>query len=166
MPVNGSIGSISSVEQDVIYSNAELICVDNGGVKTTQYVRQRTVVNNSTGLEGAPVTEYSADGATWSTTVPTGTITAGACAIANPTDTVTAPTRVASSAAGATTANAFSVSIVNVGAANGSVQGVPLLPGESVSYVGYHDVVAGVVRRLPAIAYDGTGTVIHIVEQA
>jgi len=79
---------------------------------------------------------------------------------------VTLPTRIATSVAGTTPAGAWSVSIMNVGVVDGLVQGVPIIPGQTVSYAGYYDDVTKQSRRLPAIDYDGTGTVLHITVQA
>ena len=83
-----------------------------------------------------------------------------------PTVANAAVTRLASSAAGTTAAGLASVSITNVGAANGVAGGVPLLPGETVTFEAYLDPVANVFNRIPAVAYDGTGTVLHVTTQA
>ncbi|MBK8391831.1 MAG: hypothetical protein IPL23_22245 [Saprospiraceae bacterium] len=70
----------AGVELDLV-QNIAYICVTNANVQTTWMVRQSQTVNNTTGLVTGTVTEYSTDGATWSATVPAGTIAAGACDI-------------------------------------------------------------------------------------
>lgn len=163
MPVRGAI---SLMEREAMYSNAEAVCVTNLGVRTTQFIRQRELLDPNTGLPTGPiVTEYSANGSAWTIVVPAGTIVAGACAVPDPTDVVVPPTRISSSAVGATALNAWSVSIINVGVAAGLVQGVAILPGESVDYESYFDTTVGLNKRLPIITYDGTGTVLRVMVQ-
>ena len=76
----------AGVELDLV-QNIAYICVTNANVQTTWMVRQSQTVNNTTGLVTGTVTEYSTDGATWSATVPAGTIAAGACDIVPVTET-------------------------------------------------------------------------------
>lgn len=52
----------------------------------------------------------------------------------------------------------LSVSIANVGTANGTVKGVTLKPGETVSFSG-----GGIATVLDAIAYNATGTEFLII---
>ena len=59
---------------------------------------------------------------------------------------------------GTITASKLSVSIANVGTANGTVKGVTLKPGETVSFSG-----GGVATTLDAIAYSATGTEFLII---
>lgn len=66
-------------EIDVVYSTSSVICVTNVGVSTPWFVRQRNLVNNSTGNITSTITEYSLDGSTWTAVIPTGTIVAGDC---------------------------------------------------------------------------------------
>jgi hypothetical protein len=66
---------------EAIYSVPQEICVENpADTFTTQLQRQRQIVG-ADGTITSTVTEYSADGAAWSTTLPTGTITIGACPV-------------------------------------------------------------------------------------
>lgn len=64
--------------------------------------------------------------------------------------------------AGSVAAGRLSVSIVNVGAANGLVDGQPLLPGESFNLEAVFDNTDRRLYDLPAISYDGTGTSLRI----
>lgn len=52
----------------------------------------------------------------------------------------------------------LSVSIANVGTANGTVKGVTVKPGETVSFSG-----GGIATTLDAIAYNATGTEFLII---
>ena len=70
---------VTTVETDLVYSAAQEICVTNLGISTTQFVRQAKTITNATGAVSSTVTEYSTNGNTWTTTVPTGTIVAGRC---------------------------------------------------------------------------------------
>jgi len=76
------------------------------------------------------------------------------------------PARSAQTAAYATAAGLYSVSVSNIGLANGTVLGVPILPGQTVNFSGYYDEQTKVMNRLGAIAMDGTGTTLHVVELA
>ena len=67
--------------------------------------------------------------------------------------------------AGTISAGKASVTISNVGEAAGSVGGVLLYPGQSVSWSAYADPVNNQFVRLPAIAYNGAGTTLHLVTQ-
>jgi hypothetical protein len=64
--------------------------------------------------------------------------------------------------AGSVTAGKQSVSFNNVGVANATVLGTVLKPGKTVEFTGYLDPVDQVYFRLPAIAYNGTGTELAI----
>jgi len=77
-PYSGTWQPIPDVELDLVQS-VGYVCVTDAGVQTTWMVRSSQTVDNSNGLVTGTATEYSTDGASWSTTVPTGTITAGAC---------------------------------------------------------------------------------------
>ena len=66
------------------------------------------------------------------------------------------PTVVDVTNAGSTTAGAVAFTIANTGAANGTVAGTPLEPGQSVS--------AESTNGLDALAYDATGTTFKIIE--
>ena len=67
-------------------------------------------------------------------------------------------TVIRTSAAGTVTAGKNSASFANVGAANGTVKGVTLKPGETINFD------AGAINNtLDAIAYDGTGTELLII---
>lgn len=77
-----------------------------------------------------------------------------------------AVTRSESTGATVVAANAASVTITNVGAANGQVAGAPIYPGETVTINAYYDPVARVFNRVPTINIDGTGTTLHVIRQA
>ena len=65
---------------------------------------------------------------------------------------------VRTSASGTVSAGNFSASFANVGAANGTVKGVTIKPGETINFD------AGALNNtLDAIAYDGTGTELLII---
>lgn len=66
-------------DRELIFTDSEPVCVDNAGDLTTWLVRERIVWDSVTYQEISRVTEYSADGLSWSTTAPTGTITVGSC---------------------------------------------------------------------------------------
>jgi len=67
--------------------------------------------------------------------------------------TITRPTT-----SGTINTGQLSVSIANVGTANGTVKGVTLKPGETVSFSG-----GGIATVLDAIAYNATGTEFLII---
>lgn len=159
----GAVTECSAMELDNLYSAASLVCVDNVGVKTQQFIRQRQIADNLTGLITSTTTEYSTDGSAWSVTVPTGTITAGVCPIVITTSNLL-PVRTTSSIVGTTTAGRQGVSVTNVGIANGTFLGQVLVPGETISAEAYLNPVTNVYQRLSAMAWDGTGTVLHIIE--
>lgn len=73
---------------------------------------------------------------------------------------------VSSSVTGASTVTAgkWSVSIVNVGNANGTVDGQPLLPGETFNATGYITQTGSLTQTmyLPAVTMDGTGTTLRV----
>lgn len=68
-------------------------------------------------------------------------------------------------AGGTVTAGKASVSIGNAGEANGTVLGSELLPGEAITFNAYVDTATHQFVRVPAIAYNATGTVFHITTQ-
>jgi hypothetical protein len=63
---------------------------------------------------------------------------------------------------GATAAGLHGVSITNVGAANGTVLGNAIIPGQTLTWNCYYDQVNLQMRMLPSIAFDGTGTTLAI----
>lgn len=66
---------------------------------------------------------------------------------------------------GATTSNLWSVSIINVGAADGVLDGQPFLRGEVFNLTGSEYVWPGggtLLKTLPPISYDATGTTFRI----
>lgn len=67
--------------------------------------------------------------------------------------TITRPTT-----SGTINTGQLSVSIANVGTANGTVKGVTVKPGETVSFSG-----GGISTTLDAIAYNATGTEFLII---
>lgn len=79
-PYSGAWQPAPNAETDLVQS-VGYVCVTDAGVQTTWMVRSSQTVDNTTGLVTGTVTEYSTDGASWSATVPTGTITAGACQV-------------------------------------------------------------------------------------
>lgn len=74
------------------------------------------------------------------------------------TATARTPAMFRTSAAGTVTAGKRSVSIRNAGAANGTVLGANLLPGEVVNFD-----AASLKDTLGAITYNGTGTDLLII---
>lgn len=74
-------------------------------------------------------------------------------------------TRSAVTGAGSVAAGAYSVTIANVGSANGTVLGVAILPGQVLNFDTVADEANKVFELLPAIAYDGTGTTLHLTVQ-
>lgn len=75
-------------------------------------------------------------------------------------------TRTASSGAGTVAAGAYAATIANVGVANGTVLGVAIFPGQSLNFEAFTDEVTREVQLLPVIAFDGTGTTLHITRTA
>jgi hypothetical protein len=73
-------------DQELIFTEAGPICVDNAGVKEGWYVREKIIWNSVTGAVVSRETEYSKDGVSWSSTAPSGTITLGSCSAAPSTD--------------------------------------------------------------------------------
>jgi hypothetical protein len=68
------------VDQELIFTNAVPICVDNGdGTFSTWYTRESIVWDSVTSTIVSRTTEYSNDGATWSTTGPSSPFTVGSC---------------------------------------------------------------------------------------
>jgi hypothetical protein len=82
-PVFVQLCDPSGKDEELIFTSAVSICVDNAGVKTPWLTRERIVWDSITYSEITRVTEYSADGITWSTTAPTGTISLGSCEVAS-----------------------------------------------------------------------------------
>lgn len=74
-----------------------------------------------------------------------------------PSGVVKTPTITRPSAGGTVAAGANSVSIANVGAADGTVAGVTLKAGETINFD------AGESNTLTSIAYDATGTTFLII---
>jgi hypothetical protein len=104
-------------------------------------------------------TSYS-DEATGNTVAPSAIV---ACPVEAPYSAVNAnPSFTSVSTAGNTAAGLQSVTITNVGAAAGTVQGSAINVGESVSFSAYIDPVTRQFHRLAAIAYSGVGTTLHI----
>lgn len=66
------------------------------------------------------------------------------------------------STSGTVAAGKESATFTNTGNATGSVLGEDLAAGASVTFTAYLDPTSNEFKRLPAIAYDGTGTVIEI----
>lgn len=89
------------------------------------------------------------------------------CAEDQPTTTINGTViRNAFSAPGNVAAGAAGVLITNVGAAAGTVLGAPIAVGETISLSAYFDYATNQFVRLPVIAYDGTGTTLHVTRQA
>lgn len=63
-------------------------------------------------------------------------------------------------APGNVAAGKASVTLTNVGTAEGQVLGNALAVGETITYTAYRDDVAKEVRRLPVIAYTASATAI------
>jgi hypothetical protein len=73
--------------------------------------------------------------------------------------------RIEAVVAGTVAAGAESVSFVNIGTANATVQGVSLLVGESVGFTAFVDPVTSQRRPLPDITYVGSATgILHITD--
>ena len=66
--------------------------------------------------------------------------------------------------AGSTTANLLSLSVTNVGGAAGIWAGASLPAGFSLSLSQEYDAASNEYKRVPAIAYDATGTTFFISE--
>jgi hypothetical protein len=65
--------------QSLVYSGNDLVCADNAGVKTTFITRTKFIWDNETGALVSETKEFSSDASTWTTTVPTGTLSLGQC---------------------------------------------------------------------------------------
>jgi predicted nucleic acid-binding Zn-ribbon protein len=63
----------------LVYSSSEMICANDGGVKTQAYVRTKSLWDNEAGISLSDTAQFSLDGSTWTSTAPAGTITVGAC---------------------------------------------------------------------------------------
>jgi hypothetical protein len=70
---------VDTEDKELTYTAPTAICVDNAGIKTPYVVRQKVVYDSETAAVVSEVPEYSVDGATWTTTTPTGTIAIGSC---------------------------------------------------------------------------------------
>lgn len=79
-----------------------------------------------------------------------------------PTDANTTVTYAIATGAGSTAAGLWAVAITNIGATDGTVDGVKIVPFQTIEYTGYYDVASGIFNRLPAVAYNGTGTELAI----
>lgn len=113
-----------------------------------------------------PLTSYVDSGGKVQPLMPVGFLL-GECAEDPPISTINgAVTRISATAADNVAAGAASVQITNVGVANGTVAGAPINPGETVTLRAYYDHATRQFVRLPQIAYDGTGTTLHIMRQA
>ena len=69
-----------------------------------------------------------------------------------------------SSSAGTTVANAYQISISNVGVASGVVDGVTFPVGASVEYTAHHDLITGEYKLLNPLNFNGTGTILLVSE--
>ncbi len=74
-------------------------------------------------------------------------------------------TSVSATGSGTVAAGKYSVSVLNAGSANGTFNGQTILPSQSITLTGYYDNFDSIFYRLPAIAYDGTGTTLSIIIQ-
>lgn len=74
------------------------------------------------------------------------------------------PVTAISTTSGSTTAGRARVSITNTGGANGTANGLKLVPGETVTYDAYYDWNTQSFQRLASIAWDATGTEFRIDE--
>lgn len=77
-----------------------------------------------------------------------------------------ANTFTSTSGAGSTTANIYSVVIVNTGGVAGTLGGLAFAAGEKFTETAILDPVTNVFKKVPAIAYDATGTTYTIIEVA
>ena len=83
----------------------------------------------------------------------------------NPPTTGTAtPLVTNTSVAGATPVGRACVSITNVGAAAGTVNGQTLPVGATVNFHAYHDPSSGQYFRVGAVSYDASGTAFLVGE--
>jgi hypothetical protein len=78
-PVFVQLCDPSGRDEELVFTSAVAVCVDNGGVKVSWLTRERIVWDSVTYTEVSRATEYSSDGITWSSTAPTGTIKVGSC---------------------------------------------------------------------------------------
>lgn len=67
-------------------------------------------------------------------------------------------TRTSTATSGTVAAGAYSVTIANVGGSDGTVLTVAIKPGQTLNFNAVADNAAQIFKKLPAIAYDGTGT--------
>lgn len=80
-PLFVSVCDYTANDRELVFTDAQSVCVTNGTTSTTYLVRERIVWDSVTYAEISRATEYSADGLSWSTTAPAGTIKIGACEV-------------------------------------------------------------------------------------
>ena len=68
---------------ELLYTDPIMVCFDNAGAKTSYLVREKYTWDSKTSTQTTVGVEYSANGSTWSITVPTGTQSLGACTVAS-----------------------------------------------------------------------------------
>lgn len=90
-----------------------------------------------------------------------GTVTVAAYTAANLTQALTAVT-----GSGTVAANAYRVSIANVGSAAGTVKTVAFPAGAVIEFNAFVDPVSQSVKRCASVAYDATGTTFNIVVES
>ena len=66
---------LAEQNKSLVYTTSTAICVDG----VTQMTRVKTIWDNEANVAISETAEFSLDGVTWTTTVPTGTITIGSC---------------------------------------------------------------------------------------
>lgn len=66
---------LAEQNKSLVYTTSTAICVDG----VTQMTRVKTIWDNEANIAVSETAEFSLDGVTWTTTVPTGTITIGSC---------------------------------------------------------------------------------------
>lgn len=168
-PTTGTGGGGSGgggIEVDQYDTSGFPVCFEEEGVVTQWHTYERVRFNNTTSTETSrqrrwfnPVTLQD------TATQPSGTVVT--CAAEEEEEAAwtaanAATTFVAATGAGSTAAGLAAVTVTNVGAANGTVSGTPILPGETVSFAAYSDPVARTFVRVPSITYNGTGTTLHV----
>ena len=161
MPVGFTLGACSITPDRMIDITVEDGCAT--GVSVSRVTR--TIFDMDTGLIVSTTVSFRDSAGVETLVAPVG-FTLGACPWVDLPDIAPAGF-VEVNAPGATAAGLASVTFTNVGNLPATVLGTPLLPGETITWNAYRDSAAtpsdGVFFRLPAIAYDGTGTRLHIV---
>lgn len=71
--------------------------------------------------------------------------------------------RLDATSSGTITAGAFSISIANVGNANGIVLGENIVPNQTINITAMQNPVTRKLLLLPSISYDGTGTTLSVL---